>query len=269
MIKQSPGKINQRPSAHAEAMTLQHSAEIQRVLDTLEREQTEVEFGKWVVLGIMLLLLMLPAVYLFVAGFLSQPTELSEVSTESVSTVPSAAGTPPATASEIVPAPPQEEPDAATVIKELELATTMTNAEAAPTPPPLKPDSAPAINQIGDPPMMTPKHASRPYRKTDRRKDVDDATLKVRTADGQAARTPVEIQPESLNVTESSAIQPEKRAEFNREIVVRAPGESTQSLVNRCRALGLIEGELCRVRICTGIWGIDPACPATGHASGN
>ena len=46
-----------------------------------------------------------------------------------------------------------------------------------------------------------------------------------------------------------------------RDIVVRNAGQSTEALVKRCRALGFLEGELCRIRICSGLWGSDPACP--------
>jgi hypothetical protein len=47
----------------------------------------------------------------------------------------------------------------------------------------------------------------------------------------------------------------------NRDIVLPSPGESRESLIGRCRSLGFLEGELCRIRICSGSWGNDPACP--------
>jgi hypothetical protein len=40
--------------------------------------------------------------------------------------------------------------------------------------------------------------------------------------------------------------------------------ESLDVLVRRCRTLGLVDGELCRLRTCSGSWGKDPACPASG-----
>jgi hypothetical protein len=46
----------------------------------------------------------------------------------------------------------------------------------------------------------------------------------------------------------------------NRDIVLPVPGESKESLIGRCRSLGFLEGELCRIRICSGSWGNDPAC---------
>jgi hypothetical protein len=47
-----------------------------------------------------------------------------------------------------------------------------------------------------------------------------------------------------------------------REVVERQGSESTTALLQRCGALGFIEGELCRVRICSGLWDTDAACKA-------
>lgn len=59
----------------------------------------------------------------------------------------------------------------------------------------------------------------------------------------------------------AASARKDRRTDPGHDIVVRNDGDSTETLVKRCRALGLIEGELCRVRICSGRWGIDPACP--------
>jgi hypothetical protein len=48
----------------------------------------------------------------------------------------------------------------------------------------------------------------------------------------------------------------------SREVVERQASESTAALLQRCGALGFIEGELCRVRICSGLWDTDAACKA-------
>ena len=45
-----------------------------------------------------------------------------------------------------------------------------------------------------------------------------------------------------------------------RDVVLRKHEEETASLLQRCRQLGLIEGMLCRARICAGRWDSDPAC---------
>lgn len=59
-----------------------------------------------------------------------------------------------------------------------------------------------------------------------------------------------------------------KRAqEPARDIVLQSSGESTESLVRRCQNLGFLEGQLCRIRICSGLWGVDPACPKSVNSS--
>lgn len=59
-----------------------------------------------------------------------------------------------------------------------------------------------------------------------------------------------------------------KRAqEPARDIVLQSPGESTEALVRRCQNLGFLEGQLCRIRICSGLWGVDPACPRSVSSS--
>ena len=51
-----------------------------------------------------------------------------------------------------------------------------------------------------------------------------------------------------------------QRSEPPRDVVLRKDEEETASLLQRCRQLGLIEGMLCRARICAGRWDSDPAC---------
>lgn len=46
----------------------------------------------------------------------------------------------------------------------------------------------------------------------------------------------------------------------NTDIVERKPGDTTEGLLQRCRQLGFFEGELCRWRICSGLWSVDAAC---------
>ena len=45
-----------------------------------------------------------------------------------------------------------------------------------------------------------------------------------------------------------------------RDVVLRKQEEETAELLQRCQQLGLIEGMLCRSRICSGRWDSDPAC---------
>lgn len=64
----------------------------------------------------------------------------------------------------------------------------------------------------------------------------------------------------SRKISSSSVAKQERNQGGNRDIVVKAPEESIESLVKRCRALGFFEGELCRLRICSGMWDKNPAC---------
>jgi hypothetical protein len=46
-----------------------------------------------------------------------------------------------------------------------------------------------------------------------------------------------------------------------RDVVVRESDVSTTELVRRCKTLGFFESLLCRMRVCSNLWGKDPACP--------
>jgi hypothetical protein len=58
-----------------------------------------------------------------------------------------------------------------------------------------------------------------------------------------------------------SVVAPER----SRDIVERQEGDSTADLLARCKQLGLIEGMLCRSRICSGRWDSDATCRAPAH----
>jgi hypothetical protein len=45
------------------------------------------------------------------------------------------------------------------------------------------------------------------------------------------------------------------------DVVLREPTVSTAELVRRCKTLGFFEGLLCRMRVCSNLWGKDAACP--------
>ncbi|RZT09393.1 hypothetical protein SAMN05216319_2178 [Duganella sp. CF402] len=55
-----------------------------------------------------------------------------------------------------------------------------------------------------------------------------------------------------------AAVTPERP----RDVVERQDGDSTAQLLARCKQLGLIEGMLCRSRICSGRWEAEAACRA-------
>jgi hypothetical protein len=75
------------------------------------------------------------------------------------------------------------------------------------------------------------------------------------SAAGKAAQARVpKALPSGPKVALTSAAQ--------RDVVERRPGESTAQLIRRCEEFGVLEGLLCRIRICSDLWGKDPACPA-------
>jgi hypothetical protein len=53
--------------------------------------------------------------------------------------------------------------------------------------------------------------------------------------------------------------------ERSRDVIERQDGDTTAQLLTRCKQLGLIEGMLCRSRICSGRWESDAACRAPSH----
>ncbi|RJG06127.1 hypothetical protein D3870_09025 [Noviherbaspirillum cavernae] len=76
-------------------------------------------------------------------------------------------------------------------------------------------------------------------------------------------------QPGAHADVDPATVKREKRGEPNSDVMVRASGESVEAQVKRCRAMGFFEGELCRMRVCSGIWGTDPACPSSSQTSSN
>lgn len=63
------------------------------------------------------------------------------------------------------------------------------------------------------------------------------------------------------HTSKPAAVAPERP----RDVVERQEGDSTAQLLARCKQLGLIEGMLCRSRICSGRWESDAACRAPSH----
>jgi hypothetical protein len=87
-------------------------------------------------------------------------------------------------------------------------------------------------------------------------------TARVPSAPATAADTDVAL----LTALVAHAAQPTMvTPERNRDVVERQEGDSTAQLLARCKQLGLIEGMLCRSRICSGRWESDPACRAPSH----
>jgi hypothetical protein len=63
------------------------------------------------------------------------------------------------------------------------------------------------------------------------------------------------------HTSKPAAVTPERP----RDVVERQEGDTTAQLLARCKQLGLIEGMLCRSRICSGRWEADAACRAPSH----
>jgi hypothetical protein len=102
--------------------------------------------------------------------------------------------------------------------------------------------------------------------KSTKDEDVDlIAALLSRVSRQDALAKEVKHKKAGTSTTQSATAGSAKRQskpDPSRDIVTRADGDTTEDLLKRCKALGFFEGELCRVRICSSLWGKDPACPA-------
>ena len=97
--------------------------------------------------------------------------------------------------------------------------------------------------------------------------DADDHDVKLLTA--LVANTPIVKEQSKPTPTSSpktrQTTSKTTSKEDNRDVVERKPGDNTANLLGRCKKLGMIEGELCRWRICTDRWETDPMCKANAH----
>lgn len=117
-------------------------------------------------------------------------------------------------------------------------------------------------------------HANRKARATEKSKrkdaDVDLIAALLTRAPQKSSRAKVsDTAPPA--VAGNAAGLPELHASLrgpasNTDIVIRTPADTTESLIRRCGTLGLIEGHLCRTRICSGLWEKDAAC-RTGNTA--
>lgn len=74
------------------------------------------------------------------------------------------------------------------------------------------------------------------------------------------AATPGDSDVALLTAMVAHAHRQEGTARPVRDVVQRRQEDETAELLQRCKQLGLIEGMLCRSRICSGRWDSDPAC---------
>lgn len=259
-----------RPCSPARDILSHRSAMVMRsVDDILEPAPARLELGKWAVLAVMLLLMMMPIVYLAVIGPVArQPAPI----TEADAVRERAAALPPEREHAAWPVMARDEPHAAAIIESalrhggLDLTWAADREDAAPPPAVLKLDSKwnpKKKNTVTKKPFTRVAQA---HQRKSAEASAADLRARERTAENDVAPTPAGIQDNPVAIAKTSAMKTAYPAESNRDIVVRRPSDSTGALVGRCRELGLIEGELCRMRICSGMWGMDPACSAGTEA---
>ena len=92
------------------------------------------------------------------------------------------------------------------------------------------------------------------------------APIAAAASRGKATAVPTDTDVALLTALVAHAGKPSVVApERSRDIVERQEGDSTADLLARCKQLGLIEGMLCRSRICSGRWDSDATCRAPAH----
>ncbi|SEN28556.1 hypothetical protein SAMN05428959_1011015 [Duganella sp. CF517] len=95
---------------------------------------------------------------------------------------------------------------------------------------------------------------------------VSQATATATASRGKAAAPTNDTDVALLTALVAHAGKPAVVApERSRDIVERRDGDNTADLLARCKQLGLIEGMLCRSRICSGRWDSDATCRAPAN----
>jgi hypothetical protein len=177
---------------------------------------------------------------------------------------------------------PEEGAKPATIITEMESEGGTTDFAVAPPPLAEAGVTMPDTGKQAEKPISSPKPAGK-MPVAQQAKVNKDAGQKDRDVDliaallayapststsavrGKSAPTSSERRSERDDVSARRAV----RAEPGKDVVARNAGDSTESLVKRCRALGWLEGELCRFRVCSRLWGKDAACPANSSQAAN
>ncbi|MBB5610126.1 MULTISPECIES: hypothetical protein [unclassified Janthinobacterium] len=137
-------------------------------------------------------------------------------------------------------------------------------AVRVPTPAPATPPVAPATATIVNlaPPVPAPAVAVPAVKAAERKATVPERKAAARAIPSKplpAGNSDGDVALLTAMVAHAHR-QDGGRAEPLRDVVVRKEEEETVSLLQRCKQLGLIEGMLCRSRICSGRWDSDPAC---------
>ena len=140
-------------------------------------------------------------------------------------------------------------------------ATAASAATAAPNLAPPLPAAATIVNDAmppaaASPPAPAPATAVAAPRKTP---PARQAVVRV-PASRPATAAPGDSDVALLTAMVAHAHRQEGTQAPVRDVVLRRGEEDTPDLLQRCKQLGLIEGMLCRSRICSGRWDSDPAC---------
>ncbi|NMM27433.1 MAG: hypothetical protein HHJ12_09160 [Glaciimonas sp.] len=144
--------------------------------------------------------------------------------------------------------------------------------EAPSTPDPVKPVAvvqAPQVNRVTS--AKADKQPAKPSKQAaSQSNNIVDSDTKLIAAlvaystehdPKQTAKNAVPItKPANLVHNNNGAEANAQSTQHNRDVVARQMGDSTASLLQRCKSLGFVEGELCRLRICAGRWDSDAAC---------
>ena len=127
-------------------------------------------------------------------------------------------------------------------------------APAAPIVPPHTAQAATIVNTAA-PPLPEVAAASAP-----RKTPPPVRQTAARPQGPRPAAAPGDSDVALLTAMVAHAHRQEGTAKPVRDVVLRRQEEETAELLQRCKQLGLIEGMLCRSRICSGRWDSDPAC---------
>ncbi|MBH2071926.1 MAG: hypothetical protein I8H90_23730 [Burkholderiales bacterium] len=128
-------------------------------------------------------------------------------------------------------------------------------APAAPIAPPHTAQAATIVNTVA-PPLPAVAATTASARASAPRKAAPPA----RPQGPRPAAAPGDSDVTLLTAMVAHARRQEGTAKPVRDVVLRRQEEETAELLQRCKQLGLIEGMLCRSRICSGRWDSDPAC---------
>ncbi|PLY41481.1 hypothetical protein CSZ94_15750 [Janthinobacterium sp. ROICE36] len=153
----------------------------------------------------------------------------------------------------IVPRPLPPAP-ATTVI----MAPSALAAPSAPTVPPQAVQAATIVNTAGPPlpaAAVTTANAGVP-----RKAPPPARQAAARPQESRPAAAPGDSDVALLTAMVAHAHRQEGTAKPVRDVVLRLQERETAELLRRCKQLGMIEGMLCRSRICSGRWDSDPAC---------